>query len=171
MVRAVLPFLLGALLVACAPELDWRELRLPEAGVSQAFPCSPARQQRRLVLDGKPRLMVLYVCDTAGASWALAHLQVETVAEVPATLRALALAAHANLGAEPGAPQPQAVPGAGGQAAAGRYRIAGQRADGEAVQAVLLLYARGTTVVQLTALGRQLAQPAVDSFLGAARAS
>jgi hypothetical protein len=171
MVRVRALILLCALLGACAPALDWRELRLDEAGVSQSFPCKPVRQQRRLVLDGKARVLVLHVCDAAGATWALAHLQVADPGEVPAALRALAAAGHANLGAVPTSAQPHAVPGAGGQEAAGRYRIAGRRPDGAAVQSALLLYARGIVVVQLTVLGPHPEDAAVDTFFAAARAS
>lgn len=164
-------FALGALLAGCAPALDWREIRVDEAGVSQLFPCKPARQQRRVVLEGQPRLLVLYVCDAAGVTWALSALRLAEPAQVPGALQALAAAAHANLGAALAPPQPQGVPGAGGHAAAGRYRISGQRPDGSALQSAVLLYARGTVVVQVTALGPKLGDEALQTFLAGARAS
>lgn len=170
MVRVLVLAWVCAVLAGCAPELDWRELRLDEAGVSQLFPCKPSRQQRQAVVGGQPRVLVLHVCDAGGATWALSHLRVAEPAEVPAVLDALAAAAHANLGAARTEPQAQPVPGAGGQAAAGRYRISGRRPDGAEVQSAVLLYARGTMVVQLTVLGPRLPDEALDAFFAGARA-
>ncbi|HNU10458.1 MAG TPA: hypothetical protein PKJ45_03730 [Rubrivivax sp.] len=157
-------------LAGCAPELNWRQVQFDEAGVSQLFPCKPRRQQRTIQLVGQPRTLVLQLCDAAGVTWGLAYLKVGEPAEVPAVLDTLAAAAHANLGAERGAAQPQTVAGAGGYAAAGRYRLSGRRPDGQAIESALLLYARGTVVVQLTALGPKLDDAAVDAFLAGASA-
>lgn len=170
MVRVAVLACVCALLAGCAPELDWREFRPDDIGVSQIFPCKPSRQQRTVVLGGQPRRLVLHVCDAGGATWALAYLRVEAPKDVPTALKALAAAAHANLGAARTEPLPQSVPGAGGQAAAGRYRISGQRPDGTAVQSALLLYARGTVAVQLTVLGPRLADEAIDAFFAGAHA-
>lgn len=171
MVRVLVTAWVCSLLAACAPELDWRELRLDPPGVSQLFPCKPSRQQRSAVVGGQERPLVLHVCDAGGATWALSHFRVRTPLEVPAALDALAAAAHANLGAARTEPREQPVPGAGGYAAAGRYRISGHRPDGTALQSALLLYARGTVVVQLTVLGPRLADEAVAAFFAGARAS
>jgi hypothetical protein len=167
----VLVLALAALLSAgCAPELNWRELRFEEAGVTQLFPCKPVRQQRKLSLAGREQVMVLQVCDSGGVTWALAHLRAADAAQVPTLLDALAVAAHANLGAAPAAAIPQAVPGAAVHAASGRYRFAGQAPDGRRLEAAVMLYARGAVVVQLTALGPALAPEAVETFLASARA-
>lgn len=167
----VLPLALAALLSAgCAPELNWRELRFEEVGVSQLFPCRPVRQQRKLSLAGRQQVMVLQVCDAGGVTWALAHLQAADAGDVPALLEALAAAAQANLGAAPGAASPQAVPGATAHPASRRYRFAGRAPDGRHLEAALLLYARGAVIVQLTALGPALSVEAVETFLTSARA-
>lgn len=170
MFRVLLVALAALLSAACSPELNWRDLRFEEAGVSQLFPCKPVRQQRRLSLAGREQVLVLQVCDAGGVTWALAHTRAADLAEVPALLEALAAGAHANLGAAPGAPRPQAVPGATAHAASGRYRFGGQAPDGRRLEAAVLLYARGPVVVQVTALGAQLTAEAVDTFLAAARA-
>lgn len=170
MVRVLVVSLLALLTAGCSPELNWRELRFDEAGVSQLFPCKPVRQQRKLSLAGRPQVLVLQVCDTGGVTWALAHVQVDDPANVHAVLQALADAAHANVGASRGAVRPQAVPGATAHAAAGRYGFSGQAPDGRRLEAAVLLYARGPVVVQLTALGPRLAADAVDTFLTSARA-
>ena len=83
---------------------------------------------------------------------------------------ALARAAHDNVRAERLPVVPQAVPGSTPQAAAGRYRIVGKAPDGRAVEEALLLFARGTLVVQVTALASRLPGDAVDTFVGSIRA-
>lgn len=170
MLRVLVPALAVLPMAGCSPELNWRELRFDEAGVTQIFPCKPVRQQRRLSLAGREQVMVLQVCDTGGVTWALAHTQAADVADVPAMLEALAVAAQANLGAAPGAASPQAVPGAAVHPASGRYRFAGQAPDGRRLESAVLLYARGTVIVHLTALGPALAPEAVETFLASARA-
>lgn len=170
MARVLVVIWLCVLLVGCSPALNWRELRFDEAGVSQLFPCKPVRQQRSLVLGGGPRQLVLQVCDTAGATWALAYTRASDPGEVPSLLGALAAAAHANVGAAPGAPRAQPVPGSAGHAASGRYRMTGRAPDGRPVEVAVLLFARGTVAVQLTVLGSSLADDAVETFFNAARA-
>lgn len=170
MVRILALGLLGLLLGACAPELNWRELRATEAGVAQLFPCKPVRQQRQAMLAGQPYVLVLEVCEAAGATWAMTSLRAGAPAAVPSLLELLAAAAHANLAAARAPAQPQPVAGAAAYPASGRYRLHGRTPDGRAMQAAILLYARGTTIVQLTVLGPQLADEAVETFLASARA-
>lgn len=154
----------------CAPALNWREWRSDETGLVQAFPCKPVRQQRQVTINGHAQLLVLEVCDADGVSWALAHTQASEPAAVGPLLDALAAAAHANLGAARSALRPQAVPGSTPQAAAGRYAFAGKDPRGRALQAQVLVFARGLLVVQLTALGERLPQAGVETFFGAVRA-
>ncbi|MFT3819361.1 MAG: hypothetical protein QM750_17255 [Rubrivivax sp.] len=155
---------------ACTPSLNWREWRSDETGLVQAFPCKPARQQRQVTIAGRAQLLVLEVCDADGVSWALAHTQASEPAAVGPLLDALAAAAHANLGVVRSSLRPHAVPGATPQAAAGRYAFAGRDPRGRALQAQVLVFARGLLVVQLTALGEQVPEAAVETFFGSVRA-
>lgn len=155
----------------CAPELNWREWRSEESGLTQAFPCKPVRQQRQVRLAGYEIVMVLQVCDADGVTWALAHAAAPDPASVDPLLDALSAAAHANLGAVRGALQAASVPGATPHAAAGRYSFQGRSPQGDLLQSGVLVFARGLTVVQLTALGRQLPAGAVDTFFASVRAA
>lgn len=161
--------MLGA---GCAPEMNWREVRVDGAPVSLTFPCKPVRQQRSLVLAGVHVTMVLHVCDAAGASWALAHADVADPAAVGPALRELVGAAHDNIGA----PRPAAggtgspMAGATPHAEAGRHDLRGTAPDGRKVRAGLLVFARGTVVVQATAIGPEGAwSAAIDTFIGSVR--
>lgn len=170
MYRTALTAVALVLCTGCAPELNWREWRSDEAGLVQAFPCKPVRQQRNIRLAGRDLLLVLQVCDADGVTWALAHAAAPDPASVDGLLDALSAAAHANVGAMRGAAQPAAVPGATPQPAAGRYTFQGRSPQGVALQSSVLVFARGLTVVQLTALGPSVPASAVDQFFGSVRA-
>jgi hypothetical protein len=170
MVRILVVIWLIWPLAGCSPTLNWREVRVDEAGIGQLFPCKPIRQQRTVELAGGRQRLVLHVCDAGGATWALSHVQASNPGGLPALLDALAAAAQANVGAPPAGPKPHTVPGAAGHGASGRYRFDGQAPDGRPVQVAMLLYARGPVAVQLTVLGSPLSGDAVETFFSAARA-
>ena len=159
----------SVLLWGCAPELNWREWRTPEAGLTQLFPCKPVQQQRKIELAGRPVTMVLQVCDVGDVTWALAHAELGDPSAVGPALQALAAAAHDNLGVPRSLSLPASVQGATPQAGAGRFRFQGTRRDGRALEAALLVAARGTLVVQVTALGARLADDSIETFLGSVR--
>lgn len=161
--KALLPAL-ALLAAACAPELNWREWRAEGSAVAQMFPCKPVQQQRRLQLAGRELQFVLQVCDAGGVAWAQARVDVQDPAAVEPVMQALAAAAHANLGTPPAAAAAPAVVGATPQRAAGRFVLAGKGPDGRPIEQAMLLFATGTVVVQVTALGARLPAAAVDTF-------
>ncbi|WP_326537703.1 hypothetical protein [Pseudorhodoferax sp.] len=163
--RALLPAL-ALFAAACAPELNWREWRAEGSRVVQMFPCKPVQQQRRLQLAGRELQFVLQVCDAGGVAWAQARVDVQDPAAVELVMQALAAAAHANLGTPPAAAAAPAVAGATPQQASGRFVLAGKGPDGRPLEQAMLLFATGTVVVQVTALGTRLPAAAVDTFLG-----
>lgn len=160
---------LSLLMGGCAPELNWREWRTPEAGLTQLFPCKPVRQQRKIDLAGRPVTMVLQVCDVAEVTWAVAHAELEDPSVVGPALQMLAAAAHDNLGVPRSVPRAASVQGATPQAAAGRFRFQGKGRDGRSLDEAVLVFARGTLVVQVTALGARLADDSIETFLGSVR--
>ncbi len=163
--------ILVVVLAGCSPALDWREWQAAEPGVTLMFPCKPVRQQRTLALQGREQRMVLEVCDTAGASWALAYVDVQDPAAVTDFLRTLSAAAQGNLGVAPAAgAEPAGVPGATPNAAGGRFRINGRLPDGQQAAERLLVFAKGTWAVQVTALGRHLTDDAASTFIDSVRA-
>lgn len=157
-------------LAACSPELNWREWRTPEAGLTQLFPCKPVRQQRQVALGGRPLQLVLQVCDGADVTWAVAYADVADPAAVAPALRVLAESAHANLGVAPTPATPVAVAGSTPQDGAGRFRFQGTARDGRKLDEALVVFARGTVVFQVTALGPKLAEDSLETFIGSLRA-
>lgn len=156
MSRPWMATLLAASCAACAPELNWRELPSDGLHMAQMFPCKPVRQQRKIVVAGRDLLLVLHLCDAGGTSWAQARMDVGDPAAVGPVLEALRAAAQANVGATTALMTAQTVHGATPNASAGRLRVQGRAPDGRTLAAEVLLFAKGTVVVQVTALGARL---------------
>lgn len=167
--RASLAVATLALGAACSPDLNWREWRTAEIGLVQLFPCKPIRQQRRVDLVGQEQTLVLLVCDGGGVTWAVAHADVGDPAAVGPALKAMRLATQANVGAAPVAWVQTQVEGATPNAEAGRARLRGKAPDGREVDVAVLVFAKGTVIVQVTALGGRLPDEAVEIFLGSNR--
>lgn len=62
-------------LAACQPALNWREVRLPGAGVGM-MPCKPDASRRQVPLGGHAVEIQLLTCNAADATFALAYAQV-----------------------------------------------------------------------------------------------
>lgn len=158
-----------SLLVACAPALDWREVRPAGTAVRLLMPCKPVTQERSLVLAGAPVRLSLLACTADGQTWGLAHADVADPARVGAALQELRLAAAANVAGGTAEPLPLQVPGATPQAASLRVRFDGQLPDGRPVQMELAVLALGTRVFQATALGERVAAESSETFFGSIR--
>lgn len=142
-------------LAACAPALDWREVRMDEAGLLGLFPCRPVAQTRELALAGRPVAMTLRACESGGGTFAVAVADAKDPVQVGLVMDALRSASTAKQveGAAPGKAMELAVSGATPRPEAGRWVFQGRRADGAALQVDTAVFARGTWVVQATVIG------------------
>lgn len=156
-------------LAACAPALNWREVRLHGPGVVALLPCRPDVHVRRVRLAGMEVDLTLHSCTANDVTWALAVADLADAALTPRAVRELREAAAANVAAGPPRSLPFVIEGATLPGGAGRLALEGRRPDGAVVQEQLAVFARGTHVVQATALGRQLPDDAADMFFGALR--
>jgi hypothetical protein len=166
-VRSVL--LMAAMLCACSPALDWRQMTPPELGVQVLFPCRPASLTRDVTLPQGPTQMVMHACSAAGSTFALAGMAADDVRDVAALIDALREAASRNLGAEPRSAQPFEVPGMTPNARAGRLTLNGRRPDGSGITEHLLLFTHGLQVFQASVVGDAPSEAAVATFFGGLR--
>ena len=135
--------LLGLLgLAACAPALDWREVRLGDSGLSALFPCKPLSQTRRVRLGPDPVRLELHACTADTATWAVAFA-------------ALRDAAALNFSASSTQPRALQVEGATPNPASQRVQLQGRLPDGRALSAGLAVFAKGTRVFQATVVSHQ----------------
>lgn len=161
--------LLGAGLAACAPALDWRQVRPPEAPWVASFPCRPSSHARKVILAGREVRMTLYACQADGVTWGLSEAALQDPAAVPPALRELRQAAAANLGAAEQTPLPGSVPGATPQPESGRFRLHGRLPDGQPLASEVAVFSRGTWVYQATALGGRPTAEGLETFFGGLR--
>ena len=160
---------LPVFLWGCSPALNWREVRPEGWSLMASLPCRPDVQERRLLLAGESVQLAMQVCSAQGHTFALSSAVMPNPASVGPALRALALAAKANLGGDLVADQPATVPGMTPQADARRLRITGRLPDGQAVTEELLLFAHGQRVLQAAVVGPQTLQLQVQPFVDALR--
>ncbi|HEU4459013.1 MAG TPA: hypothetical protein VFR90_07815 [Methylibium sp.] len=154
-----------ALLGACAPALDWREVRT-EGGVLTAWlPCKPQRRMREVELAGSKVSMEMLGCRAADSTWGLTGADVGEPARVEPALAALRQARSENLGAPPSAVSDVELAGR----RATRLRIAGHGAEGQAVVEHSLIFASGTRVFHLAVIGAEPGTDALDAFFGQLR--
>jgi hypothetical protein len=156
-------------LTACAPALDWREVRPAGSGATALFPCKPDSHARTLMLGTQEVRLLLYACRAGESTWALAFADVEDPARVGLALAELRAAAARNLGATDARALPLKVEGATPNPASQRVEIRGHVAGGRPVTEQLAVFAMGTRVFQATALGETLEPEAVDTFFASLR--
>lgn len=158
------------LLVACAPTLDWREVRPDATGLALWLPCKPASHARELMVAGRKVTLTLHACNAGGVTWALAHADMRDPATIGAALRALRAAAAQNVGAPSSTSlRPLPISGQTPQAESGLIELAGRLPDGSAIRAQVAVFSRGTQVFQATAMGAHLDAEAAQTFLSSIR--
>ncbi|MDP1900251.1 MAG: hypothetical protein Q8K96_07340 [Rubrivivax sp.] len=158
-------------LAACAPTLDWREVRPAHSGAALLFPCRPNAQERAVALAGESVRLALHACSAGGQTWGLAFADLADPARVGAVLAALRAAAATNLDAPAGPPQPLPVPGATPNAQSARVRLNGHSPDGKPVQMQLAVFAHGARVFQATVVGPRVPEDAAQVFFSSIRFS
>jgi len=156
----------AALLCACSPALDWRQMTPAELGIEARFPCRPASMARDVpLLQGRSR-MVMHACSAAGSTYALSGTALRDVGDVAAATQFLRDAAARNVGAANSSAQPFAVPGMTPNVEAGRFVLKGRRPDGSAVVEHLVLFAHGVWVYQASVVGDAPDESTVATFFG-----
>jgi hypothetical protein len=157
-------------LAACAPALNWRELRPAGSSTIVMFPCKPTGHARDVALAGTMVSMSMFACSAGDATYALAFADLKDPSLVGRALDELGQAARSHLQAAPNATsQVLSVPGMTPNAHAVQWRIRGRLPDGRPVQERAALFAHGTQVYQATMLGERLDAEAQETFFGALR--
>jgi hypothetical protein len=158
----------GALVVlalaACAPALDWREVRPAESEAVAMFPCKPQRASRDVTLAGAKVRMHLAACSAETVTYALGHVLLADPSKVNAALAELRAASAANIGARAASGVAWSVPGMTPNPLAEKLVMEGRDAAGETVREEAAFFVKGLRVYQATVVGPQLDREAVDTF-------
>ena len=143
----------GLLCGGCAPALDWRDVAVADGLVIQ-FPCRPERAERAVRLLDRSVPARMSSCDAGGLGWSVTLFELDEPARVSETLRHLRSRLAANLQAEESLAQEATGPGLTPQQEARRLLLSGRGADARAVEAEVLIAARGLQALQVVAITR-----------------
>lgn len=159
-------------LTACSPTLDWRDVRLPSAGLTLLFPCKPQTQERVIGLAQRDWSAALMACDAGGLTFSALVLSPATTdpgASPAAALDALVQSAAQRWGpadAASAVPAGVTIPVELGAVWA-RHRRSG--ADGQVVMTQAVFMASGDRLVQISVHGAVLQPAALENFFGQLR--
>lgn len=157
--------MLSLLLGACAPALNWREVRPEGAGLVVLFPCKPASHARSVALAGASSRMTIHACRADDVVYAIGFAELGDPWRVTAALAQLRAAALHNIAsAQPTESTPAAVVGMTPNDESLRLRLTGRRPDGVTVHEQLTVFARGTRVYQASVIGARLDTSAAEWF-------
>ncbi len=151
-----------ALLGACSPTLDWREVRPEGSAAELTFPCKP--EQARRPASAEEPAMGLAACRAGGMSFSLSWAEMPRPDMPGPALRAMGEGLRQRLQAPEAATQAVQVPGMTPRPESGQQRLLG---PGQ--QARQALFSRGLKVYQLVMTGPRDDEAAWQTFLGSVR--
>lgn len=167
-----LPLLLASAtlhITACAPPLNWREVKTDGGALSLLLPCKPERRTRQVVLAEAAASMEVLACDADGTTWGLTSADLGSVATVGAALAALRAARPKNLDGRETAAHEVRIGGLSRAAQPLRLRVEGRKPNGEPVVEHSMLFARGSRIFHAVALGGAPSPDALETFFGSLR--
>jgi hypothetical protein len=94
--RALLVASLFAILAACTPTHNWRDVRFDGASLTALLPCKPDRATRELPIAGQMRQVHMMGCEADGAMFTIAYAQLASEQEALALLPAWKAASRAT---------------------------------------------------------------------------
>ena len=178
MTKKILPMawravLCAAVLAACSPPFNWRDVQPDNTALALLLPCKPDTAQQTVPMGGVPTALTVMGCDAGGATFAVAVADIgtaATLAEVLGQWQNVTLAGI-KAGATGSDVQRTAakVPGAAGTPAPVLVKALGQRANGSAIHSHALYFAHGTQVFQVVMLASTITPEAEDMFFSSVK--
>lgn len=156
-------------LSACAPTLDWREVRPERSALVVLMPCKPEKAERPVELAGTTVPVALLACRAGDTLWGVTTAELRDPARVGAALAQLRQARARNLDGRELSHEPAVVKGMTPQPEAQRFVVSGRDPEGREVTERGLVFAHGTRVFQLAALGGAPGEEALESFFAQLR--
>jgi len=146
-------FAAAALLSACSPALDWRDVRPKDVNILLTYPCKPEQIAQDVVLAGQTIKMSMTGCVADKMTFALAHARLPNPALAAKALAQLHSAAIDNVRGKVTASSVVALKNATpGLPDSLDLQIDGQSPDGKPVRERVQLFSQGGDVYQATAL-------------------
>jgi hypothetical protein len=168
--------LVGALLTACSPKFDWREVRPADAGFAIALPGRPQVETRELDFDGGKVSMTMASAGIGPTLFAAGAAQLPAAALAPerldATVGWFRAALLRNVGATDSRTEPApALRGVQTRAALAVTATGRPGKDGRAVQLAARFYVADDRLYQVVALGAagEIPPQALETFFDSFR--
>jgi hypothetical protein len=154
----------AALVVACSPTFNWREVPAEGAGLVALLPCKPDRASRPVTLAGQTAEVQVMGCDAGGATFAVSRMHLTDPAAAAAVLaqwREVTLRNMQAASAREGAFLPK-----GATALPGSVQVVaiGRRADGLPVMAHAAWFAREADVYHAVVYADRLSPEVAETF-------
>ena len=166
---------LSALVVACSPTFNWRNVSLDAAALQAQLPCKPERAERQVPLTPSGTTLRLMSCEAGGITFALAWAQLAPAEDMKQVLDHWQQAGWGSL-RQPAVPA--SGPPAGWQVwpvqVAGAQHLRAWKGpgldhQGRALQARQLYFAQGGMAYQAAVYGPALTEVGVAPFFEALR--
>jgi hypothetical protein len=151
-----------AMLAACNPTFNWRDVRPDGTRLALLMPCKPDKAQRTVAMVGQPTELNLLSCDAGGVTFAVALADVKDAAKTMDALAQWQSATLANIKAQPAPSMAFKLPGATSGAVI--VKAAGQRANGQVVASQAAYFAQGTQVFQAVMYADKITPDLADTF-------
>lgn len=166
MPRRSLALLAAALLAACSPTFNWREVRPDNSRLSLLLPCKPDKAQKIVPLGGAQTTLFMQGCDAGGATFAVAMADLRDASKTGPVLAQWQSLTLANMKAAPFTREVFALKlaGATGPATPTLVKALGQRADGSAVSGQAAYFAHGSQVFQVVIYAAKLTPDVAETF-------
>ena len=150
-----------ALLAACSPTLNWREVRPEGTRLALLLPCKPDKAQKTVPLGGPATPLSMLGCDAGGATFAVAVAQLGDASQAAPVLTQWQSLTLANMKAGPARVSPLKLPGA---ADAILVTAQGRRADGTVVSGQAAYFAQGSQVFQVVMYAERIMPEVAETF-------
>ncbi len=157
----------AALLAACSPTFNWREVPIADAGLVALLPCKPDRANRALPLGAESVQVDMAGCETGGATFAIAHASAGSPEQAEAWLNAWRAATRSQLGEAKVKEAPAALQRATAMPAPARLDTQSAQPGAAPVQVLWFAQSQknGTVALyQATVLGKPSAPEASKTF-------
>jgi hypothetical protein len=164
--RSAAVVLAAALLGACSPTFNWREVPIADDGLVALLPCKADRATRSLPLGAGTSITVdMTGCEAGGATFAVAHATAEDAAQAERWMSAWRAATRSQLAGRPATEAPASLPRAAASPAPVRLDV--QEPAGSP-PAHMLWFAQQqagrVALYQATVLGRPASADALPTF-------
>lgn len=155
-----------ALLLACSPKYDWREIRSADANFMAMFPGKPASHSRPVNLDGTQVTMSMTAADVDGVTFAVGSAVLADPTQAQTALLAMKTALTRNMAGTVRYDKSVATPATPGMT---EIEVAGPAGAGAGSQPRVLIArfaTRERRVYQLVVVGaeKNISREQVDTF-------